>query len=193
MKGIYLFAGILFLTSPLLNAGQVNESAGKTVGFKMYHVNTASGYGRCVTLNMSIEKERRYLASGIIMQLESAGISGGEILYRHYISSIYGNRNTMNLDKTLRFYFQYNFVFRRHILPDIGTISSTLQEAVVPGGRVATFEHYTGIGTQVKIFDQLFFDAGLGYGIILGSIDDKFLNEPHYTMGGRKNDFGFVT
>ncbi len=194
MKRLCFFTVILFLSSTLLNAGQENDSTIKTVGLSMYHVHSASGYGRSATLNMSIEKERRYLASGIIMQLESAGISGGEVLYRRYFSSVCRNMNSIKQNKTLRLYFQYNFIFRRHILPDhIGTITSTLQEAVIPGGGVATFEHYAGIGTQVRIFDRFYLDAGLGYGIILGSVDDKFLNEPHYTLGGNKNDLGMVT
>jgi len=70
---------------------------------------------------------------------------------------------------------------------------ATLQEVVVPGGRVATYEHYSGLGAQIKISDKLFLNAGLGYGLILGSIDESFLDEPHYTMGGNKNDFGMVT
>ncbi len=61
------------------------------------------------------------------------------------------------------------------------------------GGRVATYEHYAGMGTQIRVLDNLFLNAGLGYGTILGSIDDKYQDEQHYSMGGRKTDYGPVT
>lgn len=180
---------------PVLNAGEDNDSTYKIIGFNIYHANSASGYGKSLNLNMSIEREKRHLEAGIIMQQESARISGGEIIYRHYISSPNKNQSTQNKQyRNLRVYFQYNFVFRKHILPDSFEIMpSNLQEIVLPGGRVATFEHYAGMGAQVRLFDNFFLNGVLGCGIILGSIDEKFIDQQHYTMDGRKNDFGMVT
>lgn len=56
----------------------------KIIGFNMNLANSASGYGQSLNLNVSIEKERRLLETGVIMQQKSARIYGGEILYRHY-------------------------------------------------------------------------------------------------------------
>ena len=195
MKKLLFAIGILLLTFPVLNAGQNIDSTLRIIGFNIYHANSVSGYGQSIDLNLSIERERRHLEAGVIMQLESARISGGEILYRHYLSPFNQRENTLN-DRfgNLRFYFQYNFIFRKHILPDNSiVIPSTFQEAIVPGGRIATFEHYIGAGGQLELFDNLFLNASIGYGIILGSIDNEFQNELHHTMGGRKNDYGMST
>ena len=180
---------------PALNAEQFNSSAYKIIGFNMYQAHSASGYGRSLNLNMSIEKERRHLEAGIIMQLESAKISGGELLYRHYLSPVYKKDNSYYRHyRDLRFFFQYNLISRRHLLPDsFQTMPSTLQEVVVPGGRIATFEHYAGIGTLVRLFDNLFLNTSIGYGVIMGSIDDKKLDGAHNTMNRNKYDFGLIT
>jgi len=179
---------------PVLNAGEISDSTYKVLGFNMYYAYSASGYGKSLNMNMSIEREKRQLEIGVILQEESAQIFGGEILYRHYLSDLHKNENSRNPQyRNLRVYFQYNFIFRNNTLPDrFETIPSASEDNVVPGGRVATFEHYAGAGVQVKLLDNFFLNAGLGYGIILGSVKEKFNGEPHYTMGGNKNDFGLV-
>ncbi|MFO7923097.1 MAG: hypothetical protein R6U58_05335 [Bacteroidales bacterium] len=195
MKNLLITSGIILFLLSGLNAAEYNDSTSKIIGFNMYHANSASGYGRSLNLNMSIEKERRHMEIGVIMQQESARIYGGEILYRHYLSSAHKNDNSeYDQYRNLRLYFQYNFIFRNTDLPQgIDIMHPTLQENTVPGGRVATFEHYAGAGAQVRIFDNFFLNAGVGYGIILGSVDDRYRDKSHYTMGGRKNEFGLVT
>lgn len=161
----------------------------------MYYANSASGYGRSLNLNISIEKDKRQLETGIIIQQESARISGGEILYRHYLSSPDKEEDSgIRQYRNLRFFFQYNLIFRYSNTPDrVNMNQATMQEFVITGGRVATYEHYAGMGTQLRVLDNLFINAGFGYGTILGSVDGKYLDEAHYNMGGRKTDYGPVT
>jgi len=118
MKNLLITTGIMLALISGLNAADMNDSTSKIIGFNMYHANSASGYGQSLNLNVSIEKERRLLEAGVIMQQKSARIYGGEILYRHYISSAYKNDHSgYNQYRNLRLYFQYNFIFRNTTLP----------------------------------------------------------------------------
>lgn len=196
MKNIVLIILVLALTAFNVNAQFSEDSISRsTLGFNMYHTSSASGYGPGVNLNMTVERESRHLEAGIIMQLESSRISGGELVYRHYFKS-FNEKKLFNDNRFLnpRFFFQYNFIYRSSVLPDrLEVMEPTMEEIVVPGGRIATLEHYAGIGAQLPLFNNLYLNTGVGYGVILGSTDEKYINEPHYTMGGRKNDLGVVT
>jgi hypothetical protein len=193
MKHSLFTVVIMLFFLPALSAGQSSDSI-RITGFNVYYANSASGYGKSLNLNISIEKDRRHLETGIIMQQESARISGGEILYRHYFSSLYRDQDSgIKSYRNFRFFFQYNLIFRYSNIPDIVNITqATMHESVNTGSRVATYEHYAGMGTQIRVLDNLFLNAGLGYGAILGSIAGKYLDQQHYNMGGRKTDYGPV-
>ena len=158
----------------------------------MYHANSASGYGGSLNLNVSIERENRHLETGLIMQLGSAKISGGEIIYRQYLSSVYNNGNTWyGQSRNVRLYFQYNLVYRQHLLPETEMLMpASIIETTIPGRRIPTIEHYIGVGTIIKTFDHLFINTSIGYGIIMGSIDDKHFSGQNYSIYDTRCDYG---
>ncbi len=192
---IIILALFAFFTSSV-KAQEVHDSVSRTTfGFNMYHTSSASGYGPGLNVNFSVEKGNRHLEAGIIMQLESSRISGSELIYRHFFKSLNG-RNLFRGNSYFKpeFFFQYNFIYRTSMIPDrLQVMQPTMEEIVVPGGRIATLEHYAGIGARFPLAGNFYINTGVGYGVILGSTDEKFIDQPHYTMGGRKNDLGPVT
>ncbi len=192
MKNLLISICLILGLLPVLNAQKFSDSTYKVIGFNSYYTNSDAGYGRSLNMNISIEKHKRHLEIGVILQEQTAIISGGEIIYKHYLSNFVKNGCLVNPHYcNWRIFFQYNFVFRNNTLSDrLGTGPLASDDIVVAGGRVATYEHYAGLGVQVRLFDKIFLNGGLGYGVILGSADEKFSGEPHYTMGGNKNDFG---
>jgi hypothetical protein len=191
---ILICTAIAQLSFPL-KAGDSSDSIIRIIGLSMNYTNTQSGYGPGLDLKISIEKDNRLLGTGMFFQPKSSRVSGGEIYYKHYLSSLYSNKNDSGFEqfRSLRFFVQYDFLFRKNITLATGTtLKSVTDESIPPGGRVATFEHYLGMGAQFRFSGNLFINAGLGYGIILGSVDEKFREEPDYTMGGRKNEPGLA-
>jgi hypothetical protein len=170
------------------------DSTVRIIGLSMNYTNTQSGYGPGLDLKISIEKDNRLLGTGMFFQPGSSRISGGEIYYKRYLSSLYSNNDDTGFEqfRKLRFFIQYDFIFRKNMMSGTGAGLTSEIESVMPGGRVATFEHYLGMGTKFRFSGSFFVNAGLGYGIILGSIDEKFSEEPDYTMGGRKNESGLT-
>lgn len=190
----YLILICVIMPGFILNvqSGETSDPSPRLIGVGLYHSYSASGYGSGLNMNISIEKDNRLLEAGAFLQHGSFGIPGGEVLYRHYLASPYKNNDPeFRESRVLRIFFQYNFIFR-HSTPS-GMMETTMHsqgEEIVSGGRVATYEHYAGMGSQVLLFDNLYAHTSLGYGIILGSLDYKFLHEPHYSEGGRKYDSG---
>ncbi len=163
-----------------------NEVPERLIEINIHRASSESGYGSSLNFNIGIEKDNRRMAAGAVYQNTSGKISGGEISYRHHLHPPDITR--------MRPYLQYNFLFRYN------TFSSQSFHAINPdmpgevgGGRVATFEHYLGAGTQIRLFQKFFLDLAVGYGTILGSADEKFRETEHYTMGGRRQDFGLMT
>ena len=173
------------------------DSTFRIVGLNLYHSNSGSGFGSGLNMNISIEKERRHLELGIIYQTVTQDISGGEVIYRHYLNSPFRTKPSGETARAayrnLRFYLQYNFIFRQSSNAQGTEPGYIMPGTVTSGGRVATFEHYAGAGVQVALMNGVYLNGGVGYGITLGSIDEKFMNEVHYTEGGRKSDSGLAT
>ncbi len=192
MKNLILIIAIIITQIPAIYAVVNDSSDCRNIGFNLNYFYSESGYGPGLNLNVSIERDKRRLGMGLIMQQENVRLSGGEIHYKHFISSIFNEGDSgVEQYRNLRFFVNYNFIFRKNILPDsYSGMSSAMEQNVIPGGRVATFEHYIGGGAQVRLIDQIYLNAGVGYGIILGSIKEIYQDEPHFTEGGRKNDFG---
>lgn len=163
-----------------------SEDPGRFVEINVYHTSSESGYGSSINFNIGIEKDNRSLAAGAIFQEKPGRLSGGEISYRHHLR--FSNK------LRLKPYFQYNFLFRYNSFSS-QTVQATTHTMTneLNGVRVATFEHYLGTGTHIHLFQNIFLDLSVGYGIILGSIDEKFSDTEHYTMGGRRRDFGLLT
>lgn len=172
------------------------DSTIKIVGLNLYRSSSDSGFGSGLNLNISIEQERKHLEFGIIYQAVTHSFSGGEVIYRHYLRSPFASVPQTAAGRAayrnLRYYFQYNFIFRQSTVPH-GTGSGHIPVAASSLPRVVTFEHYAGFGIQVSLLNGVYLNGGMGYGITLGSIDEKFMNEPHYAEGGRKNVNGLAT
>lgn len=192
MKHLILIYVIMIGFILNVQSGETTDPSPRLIGMGLYNSYSASGYGSGLNMNISIEKDNRLLETGAILQHGPFDISGGEVLYRHYLSSPFKNNDPEYKEsRILRIFFQYNFIFRHSSSSGMpGTTLHSPVEEIVPGGRVATFEHYAGMGSQVLLFDNFFAHTSIGYGIILGSVDDRFRDEPHYSDGGRKNDFG---
>jgi hypothetical protein len=172
------------------------DSTFKIVGLNLYRSSSGSGFGSGLNMNISIEQERRHLEFGIIYQAVTHSFSGGEVIYRHYLRSPFTTvpqtASGRAAYRNLRCYFQYNFIFRQSRVPHgAGSGHITVAGSSLP--RVVTFEHYAGVGVQVALLNGVYLNGGLGYGITLGSIDEKFMNQPHYAEGGRKTDRGPAT
>lgn len=178
--------------SVFLSVGSADSSL-RIIGLSMNYTASESGYGPGLDMKISIEKENRLLGAGIVMQHRSAKVYGGEIFYRHYLSSLYTRDDSgYEQHRTFRFYLQYNFFFRKKNLQETYEETQWPENSTEPEGRAATFEHYAGGGAQAIIIGNFFMNAAIGYGIILGSAEGKYIDEPHYTMGGRKNDHGLL-
>jgi hypothetical protein len=157
----------------------------RLVGFNLYYSNSGSGYGYSTNMSVSIEKERRSLEIGMIFQPVSSKISGGEILYKHYFTEAAGNG--LHGNGRIRAFVQYNFVFRHAQMHDRKILLQSGISEEIKGGRIATYEHYLGLGLQRSIVSNLNINAAIGYGISLGSVDEKYLDQPHFTEGGRRS------
>jgi hypothetical protein len=178
---------ILILLSGLVITGMTSLKASdslRMISFNLYYANSGSGYGYSTNINACIESEGRSLEFGIIFQPVTSKVSGGEVLYKHYFSRPGSRENS--LSGRIRTYMQYNFVFREAKMPDrVGFTESGTSET--KGGRVATFEHYLALGLQFRIVNNIHVNSAIGYGISLGSVDEKYLDQSHYTEGGRRN------
>ncbi|TVR70816.1 MAG: hypothetical protein EA408_10505 [Marinilabiliales bacterium] len=154
-----------------MKAGQFyNCSEYKIIGLSMYHFTSGSGYDQSLSFNASIEKDRKHLEGGLIMQLGSGRISGGEVIYRQYLSPVY---KSYGQNQNFRFYLQLNLIFREHLLiSDPGSIPVAMHQEAFQGRKVPTFEQYAGAGAMVRIHNNLFVNASLGYGLIMGSADN---------------------
>lgn len=191
------YAGLLAIVfislSSLCFAGE-NDSTSRLFSFNLNHMNSKSGYGTGLSINVSIEKESRALEFGLIFQHETSEFSGGEFLYKHYLTPAFRQSGTgVEQISNVRLFLQYNFVFRNTQFHDNLAVwhreNSGGDEAA---GRIATYEHYAGLGCQVRIIDNFSLNTSVGVGAYLGSINGKFSNEVHYAEGGRKNALGPV-
>lgn len=193
MKTLIIFLVLLSGTTPQVFSYDNYDLPERIIGVSVYRSESKSGYGPSLNMGISIENERRHLEFGFIYQNEMQKFSGGEILYKHYFRSAINQDDVSGFYNNARFFFQYNFIFRYSNLPDRISENVITAGEMITGGRVATFEHYLGAGILYRLVNNFCVSAGLGYGISLGSIDNKFLHEPHYSEGGRKTDSGLIT
>lgn len=192
MTKLYISFAVILFSTVIAFGAPGNDSSDRVIGLNIYHSSTGSGYGSNLSLNIGIEKERRVLEAGILFQHITSEISGGEVLYKHYLSPLRESSEEGNGRlRNIRFYMQYNFIFRHSTLPGSHHLISDISgEELISEGRVATYEHYLGVGMQVLLVDNISLNTSLGYGAVLGSIDEEFMDQEHYTEGGRKNDLG---
>jgi hypothetical protein len=194
MKKILLASIIMILLGVVEGYSFEMDTTFRTIGFNLYRSSSCGGF--CPSLNMSasIEKGRRHLEFGVNYHSLKKGFTGGEVIYRHFFSCPPGKEpENCKANRLYRFFFQYNFVFRQNNGLSVFQPAFGLDHSNPDGVRVATFEHYAGGGVQVMVFNGIYLSGVLGYGIVLGSVDEKFMNERHYTEGGRKTDSGMST
>ncbi len=188
MRPLILSIIIACFILPSVKAGQFyNCGEYKIIGFSMHHFTSGSGFEQSLSFNTSIEKDRRHLEAGLIMQLGSGRVSGGEVIYRQYLSPVY---KRYGQNQNFRFYFQFNLIFREHYLSsDPGAIPIATHQEVFQDRKVPTFEQYAGAGAMVRIHNNLFVNASLGYGLIMGSADN-YLVEASGPVCYKKYDHG---
>ncbi len=154
----------------------------RIIGFSVYRSESGSGYGQSINMNISIENNRKHLEFGVIYQNEMQKFSGGEILYKRYFNSAFRQEEETDYHRNVRYFMQYNFIFRYSNSPDRISENIFTPGMMIPGGQVATFEHYLGAGILYRLVRNFYLSTGLGYGITLGSLDEKFWDVPHYSV-----------
>lgn len=166
MKKIFSLMGVLSIFVISGNA-QVNDKLEKKIklGFAVNEFITASGFAPGTELYFGInERDQRTLAIGMYYCPEFNSIIGLTLKHEVFLF-----RKEQNRIEPLLF---YNFIYRSNSVTDH---YADIPEKFI-AGTYKSFEHYLGIGIQMKLTREVFLYGGAGFGAYFGSIEKPLIN-----------------
>ncbi len=180
---IFLFSGLSAQFSRVMECRN-HTTAGINI------VNTGSGHGPEMCLNVGMQKVRKSLIFGVLCQLSDKKISGIDIRYRIYFGDI---SEALHFTRNFKPYIQYNLIYQK-VKVDSSTImlrtkTTNIEISDSKPGTIATIEHYISAGIQCRIYSRIYINASAGIGVYIGSLDK--VHHPN-TPGIHHENYGFT-
>ncbi len=199
MKKTALFLTLSFLAMTSLAQQDmfirvIHKKAAQTyMGVNVSEVYTGSGHGYAYVMRTNLQRGRRYLSVGAVLDDNAARLSGADVKFKVYLGDK-GNPETLNTKKThIVPYLHYSCLYHteRVVGQDVHPTSKKSDNIELPAGegRVATIEHFLGLGLQMNLASSFYVDGNLGLGIYIGSLDH--FQAPR-TFGIHMDNYGFV-
>ncbi len=165
-----------------------------SMGFNVSQLGSGSGHGSSYVMNTSLQKGRRTLQIGAMYEEEQGRISGADVKFKYFLgqNGSIDNQKKKNNGVYVLPYIHYNCIYHSSVVNTPVVLNRKKSAPVeVPGdeGMIATMEHFTGIGIQLKLANALTLDGSIGIGTYIGSLDK--LRDPG-TFGIHQENHGFV-
>jgi hypothetical protein len=191
MKKTIIILSFLVFSTKFLSAQYSRDMEYKNhVTTGIFVVNTGSGHGPEMCVNVGLQKARKSFVGGILYQLNDNKISGIDIRYRIYLGNI---DDGFYFARNFKPYIQYNLIFHKvsvdssSVLLHTGT--SNIEVTDSESGTIATMEHYISTGIQCRLYGRVYINTSIGFGLYLGSLDK--VNHPD-TPGIHRENHGFT-
>ncbi len=154
----------------------------------LMQLNSGSGYGAGISLIVNIQKGRKNIGFGPIIQQKNMKLSGVSLKYRIFTGRF---DDVEYMSKRLKPYFEYDLLYRHASVdkPMIVLVNNAPVEIPEETGSIGTMEHYLSFGSQFKAYKKIYLDASVGAGIYIGSLDQ--INQPK-TIGIHYKNHGFT-
>jgi hypothetical protein len=164
-------------------------------GMNVNQFQSGSGHNPSLVMKSTLQKGRRSIEFGMMYEQENNRVSGADMKYKHFLgkrASIEHYRD--NAPIRLKPYIHYSCVYHSAKVntPDFvpqGRKKSSYPELPSSPGTVATMEHFTGLGLQIFVSDNICLDSSVGLGAYIGSLDH--LSAPE-TLGIHKENYGYT-
>lgn len=199
MKRIALILKLSLLAMTSLAQSETNfvvlyQNAAQTfMGVDLSEIYTGSGHGSGHVIRTNLQRGRRYLSIGAVVAEDAKSLTGTDVKFKVFLGDK-GNPEIFKSEKThLVPYVHYNCLYHSAAVvsqPVVQTQKKSGQvEMPAHEGRVATIEHFMGVGLQLNLASRFHLDGNLGFGTYIGSLDHS--REPQ-TFGIHKDNYGFV-
>ncbi len=192
LQAIFLFCLFFYFTS---GSSQDRNGDNVYLGMNVNQFQSGSGHNSSLVMKSTLQKGRRSIELGMMVENESSRVSGADLKYKHFL----GQRASIehfheNKAIKLKPYIHYSCIYHSAKVntPDFipqGNKKSMHPELPSSPGTVATMEHFTGLGMQVYLSKNVCLDGSLGLGAYIGSLDH--MNTPK-TIGIHKENHGYI-
>ena len=151
-------------------------------------INSGSGHQAGFSVNMLIQKGRKSIGMGVVLQDKEGILCGADLRYRIFTGSY---DESLFASKRTKPYLQYNLLYRKAYVdnPTVIVLNDSKLEIPDEPGTISTIEHYISFGVQLKLYKNIYLDSSLGLGVYIGSLDK--INRPK-TIGIHRENHGFT-
>jgi hypothetical protein len=183
------FIIVFFLFLGLTLYGQVSEPFKVNYGAGISVSHSGSGHGTNMVFSILTQNNFKGMEFGVSFSPENMKLKGGEFKYKAFTGKFdhyFGNT-------LFRPYFVYDFMYNmeKSFEPDVFYYKDEAFYMEDPdGGKIATMEHYAGMGMHMMFSNKFFIESSLGLGAYLGSISK--LSDPGW-LGFHEVNHGFTT
>lgn len=177
LSGIGTSLVILFVLTSIMDGFSqivpVTAFAESKYGFSITEMRMKNGQGKAYIPYFTVEKGRRALELGVILQDSEEVLTGFTSAFKFMLGKTDESGIFSSCSKFFNPYLFYNFnYFSKHYSTVTNPALSGLYEIYGSRIRVASHEHYLGIGMKLNISQRMCLDLGYGAGTYLGSIEN---------------------
>lgn len=138
----------------------------ESYGMEINNFYTYSGFNSGMEAAIFVKGYNKTLQLGAYFDTYSCNLSGFVLSHKHYI--IYGNKP---IKKFIDPYAFYNFIYRQTVYDKPLLADPAYSQLLYSDkARYSSLEHYFGIGTDIHVYNFIYFNINVGMGGYFGSI-----------------------
>ena len=172
------------------NPSRYKDDAPK-YGFTMNGYYFGSGLGASLATNLHVQKGYMGLQIGPVYHIQNFTLSGINFRYFYFLPDFKKNvKKSFKQGATFAPFLFYLMDYQdSHIqIPEVVYSDADVKDIKMVSTKVATFDHYVGIGIKADYRKGFFWDVSAGFGGYISSHKESLVPK---TLGIHKDTYGF--